>query len=215
MSPTAIGHLEEAGWTVEVDGEGNATGPATRGDEVEFSDPRVRARRPSRTASRFMELLRDQVVDCGIEINVIEADFATVLLPLLVFPHVPPNADRAVRRVLRWLEHGLRPGSVLAVPLEPVHRPRSSPTRSTTSASRTSEADALIDEGLVTSPTRRRERSIYQQFEQIIYDEQPYLFAWSDTAREAIDVNMQSTAGELELGSPLWDWQYETLFIAE
>ncbi|MDQ4034294.1 MAG: hypothetical protein M3153_00035, partial [Chloroflexota bacterium] len=57
--------------------------------------------------------------------------------------------------------------------------------------------------------------AIYQEFEQIVYDEQPYLFAWSDLAREVIDVNMQSTAGELELSSPQWDWRVETLFIAE
>ena len=48
-----------------------------------------------------------------------------------------------------------------------------------------------------------------------MYDEQPYLFAWSDVAREALDVNLQSTAGELELSSPLFAWQLETLFVAE
>ena len=48
-----------------------------------------------------------------------------------------------------------------------------------------------------------------------MFDDQPYLFAWSDVAREALDVNLQSTAGELELGSPLWNWQLETLFVAE
>ena len=118
--PAAIGFLEEAGWTVEVDGEGNATGPATR-DGVEFvTDVYVRAGRPDRIA--FMELVRDQVVDCGIELNVIEADFATVLLPLLTYPHIPPNADEAVRRLLRWVEHGSRSRSVRPVPLGAVHQ---------------------------------------------------------------------------------------------
>ena len=42
--PAAIGFLEEAGWTVEVDGEGNATGPATRGGR-DLLDGRVRASR--------------------------------------------------------------------------------------------------------------------------------------------------------------------------
>ncbi|MGH2445974.1 MAG: ABC transporter substrate-binding protein, partial [Candidatus Limnocylindria bacterium] len=74
----AIGFLEEAGWTVETDADGNATGPATRGDEVFTTDVYVRAGQPERI--RFMELLRDQVVDCGMELNVIEGDFATVLL---------------------------------------------------------------------------------------------------------------------------------------
>ena len=69
-------------------------------------------------------------------------------------------------------------------------------------------------EGLVTSDQEER-AAIYQEFEQIVYDEQPYLFAWSDLAREAINVNLESTEGELELSSPQWDWQVETLRIVE
>ncbi len=48
-----------------------------------------------------------------------------------------------------------------------------------------------------------------------MFDEQPYLFAWSDVAREALDANLQSSAGGLELGSPQWHWQLETLLVAE
>ncbi len=208
---TAIGFMEEAGWTVEVDGDGKATAPATRGDETFSTQVYVRAGQPERI--RFMELLRDQVVDCGIEIEVVEGDFTTVLLPLLTFPHIPPNADKPYDAYFGGWGTGLDPD-----PFALFHSSQCTteedPELYNYICFENAEADELIDQGLAVSDQEER-AAIYQEFEQIVYDEQPYLFAWSDTAREAINVNMQSTAGELELGSPYWDWQVETLFIAE
>ena len=209
--PAAIGFLEEAGWTVEVDGEGNATGPATRGDETFSTDVYVRAGRPDRIA--FMELVRDQVVDCGIELNVIEGDFATVLLPLLTYPHIPPNADKPYDAYFGGWSTGLDPDPYALFHSEQCTN-EEQPDLYNYICYQNPEADALIEQGLVTSDQAER-AAIYQEFEQIMFDDQPYLFAWSDVAREALDVNLQSTAGELELGSPLWNWQLETLFIAE
>ena len=209
--PAAIGFLEEAGWTVEVDADGNATGPATR-DGVTFeTDVYVRAGRPDRIA--FMELLRDQVVDCGIVINVIEADFATVLVPLLEFPHIPPNGTKPFDAYFGGWGTSLDPD-----PYSLFHSAECTNEDQVDKYNyicfQNDRADELIEEGLVTSDQAAR-AEIYQEFEQIMFDEQPYLFAWSDVAREALDVNMQSTAGELELSSPLFNWQLETLFVAE
>jgi ABC-type transport system substrate-binding protein len=207
----AIGFLEEAGWTVETDADGVATGPATRGDETFSTQVYVRAGQPERI--RFMELLRDQVAECGIEIEVVEGDFATVLLPILVYPHIPPNSDRPYDAYFGGWSTGYDPD-----PFALFHSSQCTteeqPELYNYVCWQNEDADALIDEGLVVSDQEER-AAIYQEFEQIVYDEQPYLFAWSDLAREVIDVNMQSTAGELELGSPSWDWQVETLFIAE
>ena len=208
----AIGFLEEAGWTVpDEDGDGVADGPATR-DGAEFvTDVYVRAGRPDRIA--FMELVRDQVIDCGIQLNVIEGDFATVLLPLLTYPHIPPNASKPYDAYFGGWSTSLDPD-----PFSLFHSSQCTneeqPELYNYVCFQNERADELIDEGLVTSDQDER-AAIYQEFEQIMFDEQPYLFAWSDVAREALDVNMESTAGELELGSPLWNWQLETLFIAE
>jgi peptide/nickel transport system substrate-binding protein len=207
----AIGFMEEAGWTVETDADGNATGPATRGDETFSTQVYVRAGQPERI--RFMELLRDQVVDCGMELEVIEGDFATVLLPLLTYPHIPPNADRPYDAYFGGWSTGFDPD-----PFALFHSSQCTteeqPELYNYVCWQNEEADALIDEGLVTSDQEER-AAIYQEFEQIVYDEQPYLFAWSDLAREAINVNLESTEGELELSSPQWDWQVETLRIVE
>ena len=208
----AIGFLEEAGWTVpDDDGDGVADAVATR-DGVPFStDVYVRAGRPDRIA--FMELVRDQVIDCGIELNVIEGDFATVLLPLLTYPHIPPNASKPYDAYFGGWSTSLDPD-----PFSLFHSSQCTseeqPELYNYVCFQNARADELIDEGLVTSDQDER-AAIYQEFEQIMFDEQPYLFAWSDVAREALDVNFQSTAGELELTSPLWDWQKYTLFVAE
>ena len=208
----AIGFLEEAGWTVpDDDGDGVADAVATR-DGVSFStDVYVRAGRPDRIA--FMELVRDQVIDCGIELNVIEGDFATVLLPLLTYPHIPPNASKPYDAYFGGWSTSLDPD-----PFSLFHSSQCTseeqPELYNYVCFQNARADELIDEGLVTSDQDER-AAIYQEFEQIMFDEQPYLFAWSDVAREALDVNFQSTAGELELSSPLWNWQLYTLFVAE
>ncbi len=207
----AIGFLEDAGWTVETDADGNATGPATRDGTTFDTDVYVRAGRPDRIA--FMELLRDQVIDCGIKINVIEGDFATVLLPLLTFPHIPPNATEPYDAYFGGWGTSLDPD-----PFSLFHSSQCTteeqPELYNYICFQNEEADRLIDAGLVTSDQDER-AALYQEFEQIMFDEQPYLFAWSDVAREALDVNLESTAGGLELGSPLWHWQLESLRVAE
>ncbi len=207
----AIGFLEDAGWTVETDADGNATGPATRDGTTFETNIYVRAGRPDRIA--FMELLRDQVVDCGMVIKVIEGDFATVLLPLLTFPHIPPNATEPYDAYFGGWGTSFDPD-----PFALFHSSQCTteeePELYNYICFQNEEADRLIDEGLVTSDQDAR-AALYQEFEQIMFDEQPYLFAWSDVAREALDANLQSNAGDLELGSPQWHWQLETLLVAE
>ena len=207
----AIGFLEEAGWTVEVDADGNATGVATR-DGAEFvTDVYVRAGRPDRIA--FMELLRDQVIDCGIQMNVIEADFATVLVPLLSFPHIAPNATEPYDAYFGGWSTGFDPD-----PYSLFHSEQCTNEDQVDLYNyicyQNPEADALIEAGLVTADQDER-AAIYQEFEQIMFDDQPYLFAWSDLVHEGLDANLQSTEGELELGSPTWSWQLHTLFVSE
>ena len=207
----AIGFLEEAGWTVpDDDGDGIADGPATRGDEVFSTQVYVRAGQPERIA--FMQLLRDQVAECGMELEVIEGDFATVLLPLLVWPHIPPNAARPFDAYFGGWGTGFDPD-----PFALFHSSQctteENPELFNYVCFQNDRADELIDQGLATADQEER-AEIYQEFEQIVYDEQPYLFAWSDIAREALNASLESSAGELQLDSPQWHWQFETLRIA-
>jgi ABC-type transport system substrate-binding protein len=206
----AIGFLEEAGWTVpDEDGDGTADGPATRGAEVFSTQVYVRAGQPERIA--FMQLLRDQVAECGIQVEVVEADFATVLLPLLTWPHIPPNQTRAFDAYFGGWDTGFDPD-----PFATWHS-----SQCTTEANpelfnyicfQNERADELIEQGLAITDQEER-AAIYQEFEQIVFDEQPYLFAWSDLKREALNAGLISNAGELQLDSPQWHWRFETLLV--
>lgn len=208
----AMDYLREAGWTVEdADGDDKADAVATR-DGTEFATKvYVRAGKPDRI--KFMQLLRDQVADCGIKLELIEGDFATVLLPLLTFPHIPPNSDTPYDAYFGGWGTGLDPD-----PFSLFHSSQCTteeqPELYNYVCFQNDAADALIEEGLTTTDQDAR-AAIYQEFEQIMFDEQPYLFAWSDIAREALSANLESTAGELQLDSPQWHWQLETLRLAE
>ena len=207
----AIAFLEEAGWTVpDDDGDGIADGVATRGDEEFATRVYVRAGQPDRI--RFMELLRDQVVDCGMQLEVVEGDFSTVLLPLLTYPHIPPNTDRPYDAYFGGWSTTPEPD-----PFALFHSSQCTteeqPELYNYVCFQNDRADELIDEGLLTSNQDER-AAIYQEFEQIMFDEQPYLFAYSPIGRDGMIVNLQSTEGELELSSPYWDYQLDRLFIA-
>jgi ABC-type transport system substrate-binding protein len=71
--------LESNGYTL------NSDNVYQKGDNKLEATLYVRQGRPQRV--KFAELARDQVAECGIKLNVNEADFAAVLLPLLDHPN--------------------------------------------------------------------------------------------------------------------------------
>ncbi|MDQ2944296.1 MAG: ABC transporter substrate-binding protein, partial [Candidatus Dormibacteraeota bacterium] len=200
--------LRSAGWTVtDANGDGKADGPATKAGKPFSTQVYVRAGKTDRI--KFMELLRDQVIDCGIKIEVIEGDFATVLLPLLTFPHIPPNATKPYDAYFGGWGTGYDPD-----PFSLFHSSQctteAQPELNNYICFKNAEADKLIEDGLKENDQAKR-AAIYQKFEQIMFDQQPYLFAWADLAHEALSKNLISTAGELKLDSPQWHWQLESL----
>ena len=71
--------IEGAGWALGSDGI------YAKGGKKLSTDLFVRQGRPQRV--KFAQLAKDQLAKCGININVKESDFATVLLPLLSYPN--------------------------------------------------------------------------------------------------------------------------------
>jgi ABC-type transport system substrate-binding protein len=204
--------LKSAGWTVaDANGDGKADGVATKAGKEFSTQVYVRAGKTDRI--KFMQLLRDQVIDCGIKIEVIEGDFATVLLPLLTFPHIPPNASKPFDAYFGGWGTGYDPD-----PFSLFHSSQctteAQPELNNYICFKNADADKLIEEGLKENDQAKR-AEIYKKFEQIMFDQQPYLFAWSDLAHEALSKNLVSTAGELKLDSPQWHWQLETLKLQQ
>ncbi|HEX2221693.1 MAG TPA: ABC transporter substrate-binding protein [Candidatus Limnocylindria bacterium] len=197
--------IEESGWTL---GE----------DDVYAKDGQrlstkvyVRAGRPDRIS--FMQLTADQVAECGIEFEVVEADFATVLVPMLSFPHIAPGDQQPFDAYFGGWSTGYDPD-----PFSLWHSSQctseENPDLFNYICFQNEEADALIEEGLAATSQEER-AEIYAQFEEIIYEEQPYFFAWSDIAREGLNANLESTEGELNLETPQWHWQLDRLRVQE
>lgn len=204
--------LKTAGWTVaDANGDGKADAVATKAGKEFSTQVYVRAGKTDRI--KFMQLLRDQVIDCGIKIEVIEGDFATVLLPLLTFPHIPPNASKPFDAYFGGWGTGYDPD-----PFSLFHSSQctteAAPELNNYVCFKNAAADKLIEDGLKENDQAKR-AAIYKQFEQIMFDQQPYLFAWSDLAHEALSKNLISTAGELKLDSPQWHWQLESLKLQQ
>ena len=70
--------------------------------------------------------------------------------------------------------------------------------------------DTLLQEGLATYDQGRRSE-IYRELQRVLAEEQPYYFAFSAIFGEALDADLTSSGGPLDLDSPRWWWRLEAL----
>jgi peptide/nickel transport system substrate-binding protein len=189
--------IEESGWTVGDDGIYVKDGQRLS------SDLYVRAGRPMRVS--FAMLASDQLRECGIEINVVEADFATVLLPLLSYP------NDFETYLGGW-----------AVSIDPDDFSIFHSQHCTTADNpddfnficwQNPEADRLLTEGRRTLDKEAR-RAIYHEFQLLVNRELPYYFLWSDLANAGIWRTVSSTTSGIDLASPLYYWNVESWIVA-
>ena len=157
----------------------------------------------------FMNLLAEQVSECGIEIQVEAADFQTVLIPALSWPHIAPGQSEP------W--HAYFGGWGVGVDPDPYALFHSSQCTSEEQPDtynyvclQDEEIDRLIEEGLAVSDQDAR-AEIYFQYQERMQELQPYLFAWSNVNADGLSAGMQYDDGPLELDSPAWGWQYHKI----
>ena len=157
----------------------------------------------------FMNLLKDSVAECGIEIIVEPADFQTVLLPSLDWPHIPTGASEP------W--HAYFGGWGVTADPDPYALFHSSQCTSEEQPAtynyvclQDDEIDRLIEEGLATSDQAER-TEIYYAYQERMQELQPYLFGWSNVNADGLSAGMSYDDGELELDSPNWGWRREHL----
>lgn len=193
--------IEESGWTEGADGVYEKDGQRLAAEVL------VRAGQSDRI--NFMQLLAEQVRECGFEITVNPADFQTVLIPAL---------DRA------WAEDGFDAyfggwsASVDPDPFSLWHCSQVSteerPELFNYIGYCNPEVDEIIEAGLATSDQEER-KELYFRFQEILAEEQPYLFAYAPLVRDGMHVNMTFTDGEFNLESPTWLWQRHKIVIEE
>jgi len=157
----------------------------------------------------FMNLLADQVSECGIEITVEAADFQTVLLPALDWPHIPPGQAEP------W--HAYFGGWGVGVDPDPYALFHSSQCTSEDQPGtfnypcfQDDEVDRLIEEGLAVSDQDAR-AEIYFEYQARLQELQPYMFAWANINADGLSSGMQYSDGPLELDSPYWGWERHKL----
>lgn len=157
----------------------------------------------------FMNLVKEQVAECGIEILVEPADFQTVLLPSLDWPHIPTGASEP------W--HAYFGGWGVTPDPDPYALFHGSQCTSEEQPAtynyvclQDDEIDRLIEEGLATSDQAER-TEIYYAYQERMQELQPYLFGWSNVNADGLAAGMSYDDGELELDSPNWGWRREHL----
>jgi ABC-type transport system substrate-binding protein len=198
----ARGLIEAAGWTSGTDGI------YVRGGKRLAADIYVRADEEPRV--RFVDLLVEQVRDCGIELTAVHADANTVLRPLGEWPHIPGGSDKPFEAVFLAFTHGFDPHDELFASWQVSSE--DNPHGANFMGFASAKVDQLLNEGVATYDQRERAR-IYRQLQETLADEQPVLFAWADRRYEALDSRLRSTDGPIDLTTRQWWWQLEKLTL--
>lgn len=196
--------LDEAGWTMGDDGvRVNADGKRLETHIL------LRAGKPDR--SKFMQLLADQAKDCGYNLTLEEADFGTVLLPGLEWPLIMAGQSE------QWDAYFGGWGTSYDPDPYSLYHSNNIVTEDLPDAYNyigfsNERADELIEAGLKELDQAKR-ADIYKEFELIMAEELPALWAWSDEAKEGLGATIQ---GEVEwdasvMSTPTWFWELEKI----
>jgi ABC-type transport system substrate-binding protein len=194
--------LDEAGWTmgddgVRVDADGRRL-------ETHIL---LRAGKPDR--SKFMQLLADQAKDCGYNLTLEEADFGTVLLPGLEWPLIMAGQSEQWDAYFGGWGTSYDPDPYSLYHSNNIVTEDLPDTYNYIGFSN-ERADELIEAGLRELDQAKR-AEIYQEFEAIMAEELPALWAWSDEERQGLNAALQSDVewDESVMSTPTWFWELE------
>ena len=193
--------IEESGWTLGADGVYEKDGTRLSAEVL------VRAGQSDRI--NFMQLLAEQVRECGVEITVNPADFQTVLLPALDRAW----ADDGFDAYFGGWTAGLDPDPYSLWHCDQVSTAER-PELFNYIGYCNPEVDEIIEAGLATSDQEER-KELYFRFQEILAEEQPYLFAYAPLVRDGMHAEMAFTDGEFNLESPTWLWNRHKIVIPE
>lgn len=195
--------IEASGWQMGVDGVYERDGKRLATDVFvsDFDAPRV----------RFMDLVAEQAADCGIELRVVPADVATVLAPLNSYPHIPGGYEEPFDAVFVAWVHGWDPSDILFD--SRFASSEEQPDGANVMGYANPRVDELLDEGIATYDQRERAR-IYREYQTILAEDRPVLFAWAYRLRDAITTRMRmADGGQINPASGFWWWRLEQLVV--
>ena len=189
--------IESSGWTLGSDGVYAKDGKRLS------SDLYVRSGRPQRVA--YGQLAKDQLAKCGIEINVKESDFATVLLPLLSYPNNFDTYLGGWSTAFDPDDYSIFHSSKCTT--------KENPDDNNFVCWQNPEADKLLEEGR-TELDQAKRKDIYFQFQLIAHNDIPYDFLWADLRHAGLTKTVSSTSSGIDLGSVNYYWNQDSWVVA-
>lgn len=189
--------IESSGWALGADG-------IYAKDGVRLAtDLYVRAGRPQRVA--YAQLSKDQLVKCGIEINVKESDFATVLLPLLSYPNDFETYLGGWSTAFDPDDYSIFHSSKCTT--------KDNPDDNNFVCWNNPEGDKLLENGR-TELDQAKRKDIYFQFQLIAHDDIPYYFLWADLRHAGLTKSVTSSSSGIDLGSVNYFWNQDSWVVA-
>ncbi len=189
--------IESSGWKLGSDGIYEKDGKKLS------SEMYVRSGRPQRVA--FGQLAKDQLAKCGIGLDVKEGDFATVLLPLLSYPNDFDTYLGGWSTSIDPDDFSIFHSSKCVT--------KEFPDANNFVCWQNPEGDKLLEEGRQELDQAKR-KDIYFKFQQLIHEDLPYYFAWSDLANAGLTKSVSSSTSPIDLTSPLYYWNNPAWVVA-
>jgi ABC-type transport system substrate-binding protein len=145
----------------------------------------VRSGRPQRV--QFAQLAKDQLSKCGININVKESDFATVLLPLLSFPNKFDAYLGGWANLLDPEDSNIFGCAHVTT--------KANPDDNNFTGYCDPKVDALLSQAKQESDRTKR-KQILGDLQLYLHDNGPYYFLWADIAHRGYSVNVDTNGAE-------------------
>ena len=201
--------IEASGWTLGSDGIYEKDGQKLS------TKVAVRAGRPDRSA--FMQLLSDQVKDCGMDVQYQEVDFSALLTMITVFPHINAAAPESGKPFDAYF--GGFVGGADPDPFSLYHSSQCStaenPDTNNYICYANPQVDKLIDDGLTTFDQAQRTQ-IYLEYARIQSEDLPVLYGWSDIQHEGLASTVKlDVPGGMQLDTPYYFARAERLSNAK
>jgi peptide/nickel transport system substrate-binding protein len=190
--------LEAAGWALGSDNL------YAKGGQKLTTKLYVRQGRPQRV--KFAQLAKDQLALCGINIDVAESDFATVLLPLLSYPNKFDTYLGGWSTSIDPDDFSIFHSSHITT--------KDNKDDNNFPGWKNAEGDKLLEQGRQELDQAKR-KDIYFKFQQIIHDDAPYYFLWADQAHRGYSKKVSSTGDPIDFTSPLDYWNNDAWIVAQ
>jgi ABC-type transport system substrate-binding protein len=194
--------LEVSGWRLGPDGI------YAKGGRRLSATVYVRTNAPDRV--KYVNLLSLFVRECGMDLHPNQEDFGGALRAIGRWPNTPPDSKEPFDLYfLGWIS-GPDP-----LPLEFTTREitrKELPDGQNMGGFTNARIDEIVDKLLTTYDIDAR-AALYREYQAIVADQRPALFAWHRVRLVALTPGLRSVDGPLDLGATNWSWAPERMVL--